>query len=122
LPQRSQIQTPDGLFAFDLLQQLRVSRDKRDVVRIEKQLELQILKLMAMSVSQGLKDGRNVDGEKELVRYLVWETKYWNDNLRKEFVVNMKASWKIFCEVNPHIVKTMSVRRVDTRKVVEKKK
>ncbi|MDR3108725.1 MAG: hypothetical protein LBU65_03425 [Planctomycetaceae bacterium] len=60
-----------GVFTFDLLQQLRVSRDKRDVVRIEKQLELQLLKLAAMSVSRGLKDGKNVTGEKELVRYLV---------------------------------------------------
>ncbi|MDR3108303.1 MAG: hypothetical protein LBU65_01270 [Planctomycetaceae bacterium] len=68
--------------------------------------------MTVISVSQGLKDGRNVDGEKELVRYLVWETKYWNENLRKVFVANMKASWKIFCEVNPHIVKTMSVMRI----------
>lgn len=113
LPKREQLKTREGLAAFDLWECLESNRDKVNIVLIEKQLERQIMKMAAIGVTHGSEAGMDVEAEKQFLRHLTWKVKYWNDDLRNEFAANMKASWEVFQKANPHIVKTMAVRRSD---------
>jgi hypothetical protein len=118
LPKREMLKTPEGLAAFDVLQELNSKRDRLNVANIEKEYEWQLLRTVASAVTKST----NSEAEIQLANHLIWKVNFWNDAMRNDFKDSMAASWVKFCELHPKVVEAMKTKRtvqLRKRKIVD---